>query len=92
MLLSIVIACFAGGVLSLLAAWLIASKLKPSVLGRFVAFAAGTMLTAAMLGMLPEALEMAPNKAHELCVVCFNARFLSVATRRDLAARPCARG
>jgi zinc and cadmium transporter len=71
MLLWIVIACLAGGVVSLLAAWFIATRLKPSMLGRFVAFAAGTMLTAAMLGMLPEALEMAPNKAHELCVVLF---------------------
>jgi zinc and cadmium transporter len=28
-------------------------------------------LTAALLGMLPEALEMAPTKAHELCIVLF---------------------
>jgi zinc and cadmium transporter len=45
--------------------------MKPAMLGRFIAYAAGTMLTAAMLGMLPEAFEMAPNKAHELCIVLF---------------------
>jgi zinc and cadmium transporter len=71
MLIWIVLACLLGGVVSLLFAWFIAARLRPSSLGRFIAFAAGTMLTAAMLGMLPEAFEMAPNKAHELCVVLF---------------------
>jgi len=61
-LFSIVAACLAGGLASLLIAGLLASRLPARWLGRMVAFAAGTMLAAALLDILPEAFELAAGR------------------------------
>lgn len=61
-LICIVAACLLGGVLSLLLAWLLAVRMPHGVLGRMVAFAAGTMLAAALLDILPEALSLAAGQ------------------------------
>ena len=66
-LLGIVVACLFGGLASLaLAGWL-AFRMPAQLLGRMIAFAAGTMLAAALLDLLPEALELAPDHAQALC-------------------------
>ena len=61
LLLGIVVACLAGGLLSLLLAAQLAFRMPPAWLGRMVAFAAGTMLAAALLDILPEAFALAPQ-------------------------------
>jgi zinc and cadmium transporter len=71
MLLSIVLACLLGGVVSVLLAWVFATRLSGKWLGRFVAFAAGTMLAAAMLNILPEAFEMNQGSAEPLFITLF---------------------
>jgi zinc and cadmium transporter len=58
---AIVVACLAGGLLSLLLAAQLAFRLPSAGLGRMVAFAAGTMLAAALLDILPEAFSLAPR-------------------------------
>lgn len=65
-LFSIIAACLAGGVLSLLLAGLLAFRLPAAWLGRLVAFAAGTMLAAALLDLLPEAFELAAGQQEAL--------------------------
>jgi zinc and cadmium transporter len=60
-LVYIVTACLLCGVLSLLLASLLAFRLPPGWLGRMVAFAAGTMLAAALLDILPEAFSAAQD-------------------------------
>ncbi len=62
----IVTACLLGGVLSLLLASLLAFRLPPGGLGRMVAFAAGTMLAAALLDILPEAFSAAEGQYEAL--------------------------
>jgi zinc and cadmium transporter len=54
-LLLIMAGCLAGGALSLLVAALLAWRVPKAKLGVMVAFAAGTMLAAAFLDILPEA-------------------------------------
>lgn len=61
-LLCILTACLFGGVLSLLLAGWLAFRLPPAGLGRMVAFAAGTMLAAALLDILPEAFSLAASQ------------------------------
>lgn len=51
----IVLACLMGGLFSLMVSSWLAFKLAPFALGPMVAFAAGTMLAAALLDVLPEA-------------------------------------
>lgn len=65
-LLFIVMACLAGGLLSLLAAWSLVTRLQPAPLARWVAFAAGVMLAAALLNLLPEAFELASDQPKAL--------------------------
>lgn len=65
-LLSIVAACLLGGCISLLLAALLAYRLPPKALGRMVAFAAGTMLAAALLDVLPEAVELSGQRLEPL--------------------------
>lgn len=60
-LAAILAACFAGGLLSLLLAAILAFRLQARHLHRLIAFAAGTMLAAALLDILPEALSLAPG-------------------------------
>jgi len=55
---AVVVACLLGGLVSLTLAALLALRLKPQALGRMVAFAAGTMLAAAWLDLLPEAFHL----------------------------------
>lgn len=59
MLIAIVGACLVGGLLSLLVAGLFALRVAPARLGSWVAFAAGVMLAAVFLDLLPEALTLA---------------------------------
>jgi zinc and cadmium transporter len=56
----------AGGALSLLAAAWLSFRLPPRALARCVAFAAGVMLAAALLEILPEAFELAPDRPDAL--------------------------
>ena len=63
-LLSIVAACLLGGLASLLIAALLATRLSTSALGRMVDFAAGAMLAAALVDVLPEAVSLARGQ-HE---------------------------
>jgi zinc and cadmium transporter len=56
-LLQIILACLAGGAASLLVAALLAWRVPQARLGAMVAFAAGAMLAAALLDILPEAFE-----------------------------------
>jgi zinc and cadmium transporter len=56
-LLQIISACLAGGAASLLVAALLAWRVPQAKLGAMVAFAAGAMLAAALLDILPEAFE-----------------------------------
>jgi zinc and cadmium transporter len=65
-LVIIIAACLAGGLLSLLAAAFVSFRLPPQQLARGVAFAAGVMLAAAWLEILPEAFELAPDRPQEL--------------------------
>jgi len=65
-LLNIVLACLFSGLVSLLLAGWLAFKLPTNVVGRMVAFAAGTMLAAALLDILPEAFSLAPGHAESL--------------------------
>jgi zinc and cadmium transporter len=60
----IVAACLLGGLASLLLAGLLAFRLRPTNLGRMVAFAAGTMLATALLDILPEAFSLVEGQ-HE---------------------------
>lgn len=60
-LLSIIAACLLGGCVSLLLAALLAYRLPRHALGRMVAFAAGTMLAAALLDILPEAIALSSD-------------------------------
>ena len=60
MLLPIVLLCLLGGLLSLLVAGLFALRLSPERLGAPIAFAAGVMLAAVFLDLLPEALSLVP--------------------------------
>lgn len=62
MLLYILAACLVGGLISLLLAALLAFRLPSRGLSRLIAFAAGTMLAAALLDILPEALSLAPGR------------------------------
>jgi len=59
MLIAIVGACLVGGLLSLLTAALFSLRVAPARLGAWVAFAAGVMLAAVFLDLLPEALALA---------------------------------
>jgi zinc and cadmium transporter len=59
-------ASLACGLGSLLLAAALAFRLSPTGLGRLIAFAAGTMLAAALLDILPEALASAPSHADAL--------------------------
>ena len=59
MLTSILAACALGGLLSLLAAAAFALRIPPGRIGPWVAFAAGVMLAAVFLDLLPHALEHA---------------------------------
>jgi zinc and cadmium transporter len=56
-LLQIILACLAGGAASLLVAALLAWRVPQARLGAMVAFAAGAMLAAALLDILPEAFD-----------------------------------
>lgn len=60
----IVAACLLGGLLSVLLAAVLAFRVSGRVVGRLIAFAAGTMLAAALLDILPEAIEHAPGQQH----------------------------
>jgi zinc and cadmium transporter len=62
MLLYILAACLVGGLISLLLAAALALRLPSRGLSRLIAFAAGTMLAAALLDILPEALSLAAGK------------------------------
>lgn len=62
MLLYILAACLVGGLISLLLAAALAFRLPSRGLSRLIAFAAGTMLAAALLDILPEALSLAAGK------------------------------
>lgn len=66
MLMAIMIAALASGLGSLLVAAVLAFRLSTQTLGRLVAFAAGTMLAAALLDILPEAFASAPHEADAL--------------------------
>lgn len=57
LLLQIIIACLLGGTLSILAAFAVMHGLPRRYLPMAVSFAAGTLLTTALLNLLPEALE-----------------------------------
>lgn len=61
MLFYIFAACLVGGLISLLLAAALAFRLPTWGLSRLIAFAAGTMLAAALLDILPEALNLAPG-------------------------------
>jgi len=63
LLAQIVIACLMGGVLSVIAAGAIMFGLPRRFLPMAVSFAAGTLLTTAILNLLPEALESAMRSA-----------------------------
>jgi zinc and cadmium transporter len=65
MLLQITLACLASGAASLLVAALLAWRVPQARLGAMVAFAAGAMLAAALLDILPEAFESEAS-AHAL--------------------------
>jgi zinc and cadmium transporter len=58
----IVSACLLGGLLSVLLAATLAFRVSGRIVGRLIAFAAGTMLAAALLDILPEAIEHAPGQ------------------------------
>jgi zinc and cadmium transporter len=66
LLASIVAACLFGSLASLLLAGLIGLRVPARGLGRMVAFAAGTMLAAALLDILPEAFNLAPGSQDAL--------------------------
>jgi zinc and cadmium transporter len=53
------VACLVAGVLSLSLAGTLAFRLPARIVGRLIAFAAGAMLAAALLDILPEAIELA---------------------------------
>lgn len=72
-LLLIVAACLLGGCVSLLLAALLAYRLPPHALGRLVAFAAGTMLAAALLDILPEAVQRAGSEHEALFATLLSA-------------------
>ncbi|MGL4231914.1 MAG: ZIP family metal transporter [Casimicrobium sp.] len=62
MLLWIVLACAFGGVASVLVAAFFVTRFRAESLGRLIAFAAGAMLAAALLNVLPEAIELSNNR------------------------------
>lgn len=62
----IILACIAGGILSVAAAALIAFRLPRRGLSMLVAFAAGVMLSSALLDILPEAFGKLPGGHHAL--------------------------
>ena len=61
----ITLACISGGILSVLAAALITYKVLGPLVQRLVSFAAGALLGAAFLELLPHAFESGVN-AHTL--------------------------
>ena len=65
-LIWILSACFASLTLSLLTSFWLAKKIPQSALNLMVAFSAGTMLSAALLDVLPEALESGQADVHWL--------------------------
>jgi zinc and cadmium transporter len=61
-----VMACLAGGILSLVVAGIFAFRISSLWLHRWVAFSAGVMLATTFLNILPEVYELAPDQLHEL--------------------------
>lgn len=72
-LLYIVAACLLGGLLSVLLAATLAFRVSGRLVGRLIAFAAGTMLAAALLDILPEAIEHAPGQQRALLATLLGA-------------------
>lgn len=58
-----VAACVLGGLASVMLAAAFAFRVPPRMVGRLIAFAAGTMLAAALLDILPEAVSLAGDQA-----------------------------
>ena len=62
----ILLACLASLTLSLLTSFWLAKRIPQSTLNLMVAFSAGTILSAALLDVLPEALESGQADVHGL--------------------------
>ena len=64
----ILLACLVGGILSVMAAALLAFRLPRRAVSMLVAFAAGVMLSSALLDILPEAFGQFPGGHQALFV------------------------